>query len=537
MHIWDKNYFRDVLKMIRFLQKNSRNRESSENSPRSGIFKPAHCSNRLKQKLEKQLLGKIYEKTEKNPTLLRNEEVKIECLLDLTQRLNMVMQRQEVPEMLKCLELFLEILYCNEYYYLTRKGLLIAVKIVFTLEEFSRCGKIVKKLLTLACRERDYSCLVSGWMRLAECQSRCSKFKPALFAYFQVLKFSIISGDLDSELKAYDKIGLVYFNLNHIEEAKFFHKKGLGQGFLTSADRKNKTMVKAILTSLFEKGTTMIHELILEEFLQLFNYTEQRDLWRSEGVLSLNADQEMTLIKYLFNFKYENQADKNSCFSQKDNSEFHFVSAEKNHVKPCRVRTEPLFHWEDSSDSDNEELQKPAKPVDNCYCHQIMFYQSKCRVCLQIQNKFRLVESQESPKKNKMAPRKRKIPKKIRRIKDRGTFGTPSLPVQVKVNPKVLNKYGESYFTAKDNHLQKKKLLKNLKSIYHNQIVRTHLSNTRNLSRIKTMALADGNLHRAILKTNLKPSRIWGISKTLLQFSRELQHVLSLIRKFTQLLD
>lgn len=71
--------------------------------------------------------------------------------------------------------------------------------------------------------------------------------------------------------------------------------------------------------------------------------------------------------------------------------------------------------------------------------------------------------------------------------------------------------------------------MKGLKTIYDNQIVRTHLSNNRNLTRIKTLALSDGKIQKAILKTNLKPSKIWGISKSLIQFAGEMKYVINII--------
>ena len=167
----DKNYLEDTLKMVKFLKKKRLQKGSSNNSPRSGIFKPEYCSKKMKLKLEKYVIQKIWKKTKNNKKLLEKEKNKMQCLMEVTQNLNMMIQKKEVVNMLMCLELFLDILFKNEYYYITRKGMLISIKVFFTLEEFDKCSEIIIKLLNFASIKRDYSCLVACWMRLAECHS------------------------------------------------------------------------------------------------------------------------------------------------------------------------------------------------------------------------------------------------------------------------------------------------------------------------------------------------------------------------------
>lgn len=554
MDLLDKNYIEDTRQMVRFLKKRGRKKGFSSKSPRSGIFKPENYGMKLKAKLEKCVIKKLWKKTQRDKIKTENEIGKMRCLLEVTQNLNRIIQRKEISNMLMCLDLFLEILGQNEYYYITRKGMLISVKIFFTLEEFDRCSEVTQSLLGFASTQKDYNCLVAGWMRLAECHSKKSRFQLALQAYFQVLKFAIISSDLASELKSYDRIGVVYFNLGDIKKAKFFHRKGLGVDYKKSQiDQKNKQMVKQILSDLFESGSTSRFELILEEFLQARDLERERADWKQEKVLALSQAQEMELIQYLFFYDTdrEEKPPRVILFSpkkQEDKQDFQFRKDTERSLKIHASNS--LFDSEEEPDPRGKERaqerqEKMRSREVNCECATLLFYETVCEHCKSRKRKREDKERPSKPMYSKQTKRflDEKLKKKMTQLQSKFGFESNKHAKRKKANPKQINRFGESYFVAKDNHLQKKKvglrmrcgvganlqLLKGLKSIYDNQIVRTHLSNNRNLTRIKTLALSDGNIQKAILKSNLKSTKIWGISKSLTQFSTEIKYIINVV--------
>lgn len=473
INLLDKHYLEDTVRMVQFLRFKGVKKGFSGQNPRSGIFKPWYCSVKMKTRLERYVIKKVWAKTGKKKEPLGIEVKKMKCLFEITQNLNLMIQKKQVTNMLICLDLFLDILGKNEYYYLTRKGMLISMKIFFTLEELDKCSEITLSLLRLANLEQDYSCLVAGWMRLAECHSKKSEFPQALEAYFQVLKFAIISDDLNSELKAYDKIGVVYFNLGKMTEAKFFHRKGLEVNYRSNKrDLRSKQQAKTILTSLFETGNCRDFELILDDFLQQHQLFEERRNWKREASLVLNERQEMDLIQFLFNFPlamkgYDYQVGSREYLKSKENNQFEFNRDTDRSLRACGK-----LHLFDS-ESEREEPSLPSSLREqekkremellkemNCTCSALLFYEKKCEYCLSLERpkskKRNLERSTDSRLRDRFL--NEKLKKKMAQLKSKFGFETVTDSKRSTTNPKILNKYGESYFVAKDNHIQKKKV-------------------------------------------------------------------------------
>lgn len=188
----DQKYLEDTLRMIRFLARSGQKKRLKKKKSRSGILCAQMCSLTAKEKVNTRLVGPILEKCGSDVSRLQSEASRLECMLEVVQRLNSAIQKSRPSRLMRCLSLLLEILELSDFYFIARKGLLIVVKIAFVLEQFELCCGVTRKLLNLASVQRDYSCLVSGWLKVAECEANLANFSDALKAYFQMLKFAII---------------------------------------------------------------------------------------------------------------------------------------------------------------------------------------------------------------------------------------------------------------------------------------------------------------------------------------------------------
>ena len=59
----------------------------------------------------------------------------------------------------------------------------------------------------------------------AKCFNAKCQLKIALKYTFRKLRYVLIQRDKDAELDTYDEIGMMYYKMNQIERAKFFHDK------------------------------------------------------------------------------------------------------------------------------------------------------------------------------------------------------------------------------------------------------------------------------------------------------------------------
>jgi tetratricopeptide (TPR) repeat protein len=99
--------------------------------------------------------------------------------------------------------------------------------VLLELSEYSRCNVITKKLLNEAHRAEDYPVLLTAYENLGEANAKATHFEDALRCFFLMLKVALRTRSYMKELAAYDKIGLMYFNLNQMDRGEYFHVKML----------------------------------------------------------------------------------------------------------------------------------------------------------------------------------------------------------------------------------------------------------------------------------------------------------------------
>lgn len=472
--------------------------------PRNGLIKPVSLKNSIRKKLSKKFFSKISTKIKSNPKCFEIEKNKIKYILGLVKRLDSSIRQQNVKIMLKLIELLVNILNKNDYYYLTKKGMLIIIKISYVLEDTTLCISVLKELLKFAFSKKDTNCLLFCWLKYSECLAKQSLFNQSLSSYFQFLKYALISNNKNMELKAYDKIGMIFFNLDQINEAKYFHSKGLNREFQNTTDIKNMETVREILKEIYHLGYPKDYKLVVHKFLYKHDMQSVIDELKDIGSLNLSSIQEMELILYLMNIN------KNTI----SNNEFKFSK-----ISPIKIDPESNeYLFFNKMYEITEEISVNSKSIENlsksfqieCKCHSLQYYETICKFCKELKSKSSNSVRNNIPKNNVIISKNSKSSKKYKKF----------------------NKYGESLFNQKENKIQKNKLLKNLKNVLKNQMLKTHLSNNRNLNKIKNQAYNNNKLKEAIVKSNMKQNRIWGISKSLIEFCCELEFIYYFIDNF-----
>lgn len=190
----DQKYLEDTLQMIKFLAQTGKKKQLKKNKPnRSAILQIQMCSAKVQDKVSQRLIQPLFDKCQNKRKLLIPEANRLECLLEVIQRLNSAIQKSQPSRLIKFLKLLLQILERSDHYFIMRKGFLIIVKITFVLEQFRYCRSVTEKLLVQASLQKDYSCLISGWLKVAECHAKLANFNKALEGFFQMLKFAIIN--------------------------------------------------------------------------------------------------------------------------------------------------------------------------------------------------------------------------------------------------------------------------------------------------------------------------------------------------------
>ena len=245
-----------------------------------------------------------------------------------------------------------------------------------------------------------------------------------------------------AELKAYDKIGLVYFNMGDIDSARFFHERGMASSQLGSTREDGRRLIRELLLDLFEKGTAENHEVLLEEFLRGEEYESEWQMWRKEKILSLNPAQDQKLMEFLFGFRLAIAAQKTRIECSPSSS---FLGGLKSRpLALAKSPFDPLSESEKKSETNRSGLEGSEERDERlmCECRSKMFFEEMCVYC--------------EAKKEEEGQMKRR---RQREVKKRGlSGGAGTLGSSAGARRLNTNKFGESRFICKNNTMQKKKV-------------------------------------------------------------------------------
>ena len=122
------------------------------------------------------------------------------------------------------------------------------ISILIELNEYTKCEEVCNRMVDRCVKKEDLKTLVVVFDLLAKTFYRLMDFPRALRAYYMLLKISLKVRDHRNEADCYEKIGLVYFNMNQMDKAEYFHRKMIN-GFTEPEDSmaRKKTIIKQVV--------------------------------------------------------------------------------------------------------------------------------------------------------------------------------------------------------------------------------------------------------------------------------------------------
>lgn len=96
---------------------------------------------------------------------------------------------------------------------------------LFEMGEYYKIESIAKRLLAKCRVKEDQNQMMYCHEMLAKVSSKQNNHAGALKYYFKVLKTALRLKNYTKELKCYDKIGMMYFHLNKVEKAEYYHRR------------------------------------------------------------------------------------------------------------------------------------------------------------------------------------------------------------------------------------------------------------------------------------------------------------------------
>lgn len=107
------------------------------------------------------------------------------------------------------------------------KGLELIGNIQLLVCEINGAVKTFKKLLIISDLFNDFRGLHTAYFQLAKCYQQMGEYSEAQVHYEKYLQTSWFLGDVLSELKAYDLIGMTFFYQNDLDKAQRYHVRSL----------------------------------------------------------------------------------------------------------------------------------------------------------------------------------------------------------------------------------------------------------------------------------------------------------------------
>jgi len=155
-------------------------------------------------------------------------------------------------------QLLSQVGYLNSYAML-RQSFLLNISVLLMLKESHSCNDIANQLKAIARWNNDFDTEMNVYGFKGRCYELEQQFERALICYSKMLSFALILRNIDIELKAYDQIGLMFYYLNDIMTATYYHNRGLN-GIIET----NDSPYRSIKIPRIE--TRMGYHLYLESF-------------------------------------------------------------------------------------------------------------------------------------------------------------------------------------------------------------------------------------------------------------------------------
>lgn len=116
---------------------------------------------------------------------------------------------------------------------LTNKFIRLYLTLLYEYGEYDKCIQCAKQFVYTGKLNDDQRGLVFAYEFLGNCYHKKLKDETALKFFYKMLKVTFYLKDYTSEFNAYEHLGLVYFHLNDLIKARFFHNrmiKGIAEG-------------------------------------------------------------------------------------------------------------------------------------------------------------------------------------------------------------------------------------------------------------------------------------------------------------------
>lgn len=111
------------------------------------------------------------------------------------------------------------------------------IKVIYKLQSvcYSHFGQFesaimaIERIKDIAEDSNDSVLLIQVWHNLAEYYTKLKKTQEALFCLQRMLQYAWIQNDKQAEVKAYDMLGIQFFNLGDIPKSNYYHNKAMKQ--------------------------------------------------------------------------------------------------------------------------------------------------------------------------------------------------------------------------------------------------------------------------------------------------------------------